>query len=321
MHLGGNIGTPLLPIIQQVQADDYAVAELSSFQLISMRESPDVAVVTNLAPNHLDIHKDMDEYIQAKKNILLHQNAFSRTVLNADNKITMSFEEDVRGELFTFSLTHPVENGAYLAENGDIIVNRYGDKTVVMNRRDIKIEGIHNVDNYLAAICAVWDMVSIDTILSVAREFGGVEHRTEFVRQVKGVRYFNDSIASSPTRTMQGTLSLYDHKIILIAGGYDKHIPYDDLGEKISQKVKVLILMGATADSIERATRASLSFDENAIRIIRVNNMDEAVKAAYENSREGDIVSLSPASASFGLYKNFDERGKDFKRIVNMLEE
>lgn len=318
VHLGGNIGKPLLPEIESISSEDYAVVELSSFQLISMRKSPDIAVVTNLAPNHLDIHKDMQEYIESKKNIVLHQNAFSRSVLNLDNEISNSFESDVRGRLVKFSRRSDVFNGAYL-DGEEIVYNDYGKLTRVMNIKDIKIPGMHNVENYLAAISAVWGIVSIENIVSVAKTFSGVAHRNEFVREVNGVKYYNDSIASSPTRTSLGTLSLYDEKIIIIAGGYDKHIPYEPLGPIICDKVKTLILLGDTAPKIKEAVEKSDNYSENNPVIITVNNMDEAVKAAYNNAKEGDIVSLSPASASFGLYKNFEERGNHFKALVNKL--
>lgn len=319
VHLGGNIGTPLLPVIESIKEDDCAVVELSSFQLISMRQSPDIAVVTNLAPNHLDIHKDMDEYVDSKRNIVLHQNAFSKAVLNLDNNISDSFSKDVRGKLAKFSAKAKVENGAYL-NNNKIIYNDYGKETEVIDIKDIKIPGMHNVENYMAAICAVWGIVSVENIVKVAKNFGGVEHRAEFVREFNGVKYYNDSIASSPTRTAIGTLSLYDKKIIIIAGGYDKHIPYEPLGPVICDKVKTLILLGDTAPKIEKAVKESDNYGENNPVIINVNNMEEAVKAARENAVEGDIVSLSPASASFGLYKNFAQRGNHFKEIVNGLK-
>ncbi len=319
VHLGGNIGKPLLPEIENISEDDYAVVELSSFQLISMRKSPDIAVVTNLAPNHLDIHKDMQEYVESKKNIILHQNAFSKTVLNLDNEITNDFSDCVRGQLAKFSINQKPENGAYLDGN-TICYNDYGKVTEIMDIKDIKIPGMHNVENYLAAISAVWGLVDIDTIVAVARTFGGVAHRAEFVREYNGVKYYNDSIASSPTRTALGTLSLYDEKIIIIAGGYDKHIPYEPLGPVINDKVKVLILLGDTAPKIEEAVKSADNYDESAIRIINVTNMEEAVESAVEYAEKGDIVSLSPASASFGLYKNFEERGNHFKSIVNNLK-
>ena len=318
VHLGGNIGKPLLPEIETIRPDEIAVVELSSFQLISMRMSPDIAVVTNLQPNHLDIHKDMQEYINAKKNIILNQNNSDKAVLNLDNEITRSFADECRGKVDFFTRRDTVENGAYLSEN-TIMYAENDDVTEVLDIRDIRIPGMHNVENYMTAICAVWGIVSLDNIRKVAREFSGVEHRAEFVRELDGVKYYNDSIASSPTRTASGTLSLYDFKIILIAGGYDKHLDYTELGDIICKKVRIAILMGATADKIETAIRASENYAEGAPVIIRVANMEEAVRAARENAVSGDIVSMSPASASFDLYKDFDARGKHFKALVNAL--
>ncbi len=318
VHLGGNIGKPLLPEIESISPEDFAVVELSSFQLISMRKSPDIAVVTNLAPNHLDIHKDMQEYVDAKKNIILHQNAFSKAVLNLDNDIANSFDKDVRGQVSKFSRRNTVKNGAYL--NGTTIVySDYGRETSVMDIKDIKIPGMHNVENYLAAVTALWGIVTPEIMKKVAQEFSGVAHRAEFVRELDGVKYYNDSIASSPTRTALGTLSLYDEKIIIIAGGYDKHIPYEPLGPVICKKVKTLILLGDTAEKIKKAVTECGEYSENNPKIIMVNNMEEAVNEARENAVKGDIVSLSPASASFGLYKNFEERGNHFKDLVNSL--
>ena len=318
VHVGGNIGKPLLPEIETISPDDVCVVELSSFQLISMRQSPDVAVVTNLAPNHLDVHKDMEEYIEAKRNIILYQNEKQKAVLNYDNEITRLFELSCKGEVVFFSRAKKLRHGAYL--DGDAIMYAEDGKIFdVLNIREIKIPGMHNVENYMTAICAVWGDVSVDSIRKVAREFGGVEHRAEFVRELDGVKYYNDSIASSPTRTASGTLSLYDFKLILIAGGYDKHLDYTELGDKICDKVKLAILMGATADKIETAIRQSSKYTENNPVIIRVKDMEEAVKCARENAVEGDIVSMSPASASFDLYKDFDARGKHFKALVNAL--
>ena len=320
VHLGGNIGKPLLPEIENIGYDDAAVVELSSFQLISMRKGPDVAVVTNLAPNHLDIHKDMQEYIDAKKNLVIHQGAFSRVVLNKDNEITNGFEPECRGRVLKFSRKSQLNNGAYLDENNNIVFADNGKKTVVMNIADIKIPGMHNVENYMAAISAVWGEVSVENIVNVAKNFAGVEHRAEFVREFEGVKYYNDSIASSPTRTALGTLSLYDFKIILIAGGYDKKIPYDGLGPVICDKVKYLILMGATAPKIKAAVLNADNYSDGNPTIIEVSNMEEAVAKAREVAKPGDLVSMSPASASFDLYKNFDQRGKHFKSIVNGLK-
>ena len=317
VFVGGNIGKPLLPEIENITADDFVVVELSSSQLISMRKSPDVAVVTNLAPNHLDVHKDMEEYIEAKKNIILHQNAFSRTVLNRDNEITQGFKKYARGQSLSFSMTEPLKNGAWLESDGTIHMTYRGIDAPIMHRDDIAILGDHNVENYLAAIAAVWGFVGMDSIKKVAREFMGVEHRIEFVREVKGVKYYNDSIASSPTRTIAG-LKAFNQKVHLIAGGYDKHIPYEPLVPYILEKVEKLYLCGATADKIEAAVKADKAYNGTP-EIIRCESITAAVLKANEIAKAGDIVTLSPASASFDAYPNFVARGNHFKELVNKL--
>ncbi len=317
VFVGGNIGTPLLPEIENITADDFVVAELSSFQLISMRKSPDVAVVTNVAPNHLDVHKDMDEYVEAKKNILLHQNAFSRTVLNRDNDITESFRKDVRGQSLGFSMSRRLNNGAWLADDGVLHMAYRGIDVPVVDRKDIRILGDHNVENYLTAITAVWGYVGVDNICKVAREFGGVEHRIEFVREVNGVKYYNDSIASSPTRTIAG-LKAFQQKVILLAGGYDKHIPFEPMMPYVVEKVKTLYLCGDTADKIEKCLREYEGYN-GAPQIVRVKDIAEAVSEAHKNAVSGDIVTLSPACASFDMFPNFVARGNYFKQLVNEL--
>lgn len=319
VHLGGNIGTPLLPKITQITPQDITVAELSSFQLISMRRSPMVAVVTNLSPNHLDMHKDMDEYVQAKRNLVLHQTACSTTVLNADCPLTMGFARDVRGQLRTFSSTQRCQYGAYLRSDDMIVMAQGKQTTEVLHASDIRIPGRHNIENYLAAITAVWGAVPRETIIEVARTFGGVPHRAELVRVVNGVSYYNDSIGTSPSRTANGTLQLYDRPIILIAGGYDKNLCYDELGTVIARTVKRLILMGATADKIETAVKCAPNYDAQTLQILHAGSMEEAVQLAHTHAQPGDIVSLSPASASFDLYPNFEARGNHFKDLINKL--
>ena len=314
VHLGGNIGKPLLPEIESIAPEDVAVVELSSFQLISMRESPDVAVVTNLSPNHLDVHKDMQEYIDAKKNILLHQGALSRTVLNAGNEITAGFAPEVRGDCWMFRRGAPVERGVW-CDGESIYV--HGEK--LLEASQIKIPGWHNVENYMAAIAAVWGDVEPQTIRHVAETFAGVEHRAEFVRELGGVKYYNDSIATSPTRVISGMLSLFPQKILMIAGGYDKHIPFEPLGPAVCEKVKTLILLGSTAQKIQDAVMAAPQYREGCPEILRVETMEEAVAAAAAHAQPGDIVSLSPACAAFDLYPNFEVRGRHFKEIVNKL--
>ena len=317
VFVGGNIGKPLLPEIENITAEDYVVVELSSFQLISMRKSPDVAVVTNVAPNHLDVHKDMDEYVEAKKNVILHQNAFSRTVLNRDNEITEGFRQFVRGQSLGFSMERQVRNGAWLDSEGYLHMAYRGMDVPIMHRSEIAIIGDHNVANYLTAITAVWGYVGVDSIRKVAREFGGVEHRIEFVREVNGVKYYNDSIASSPTRTIAG-LKAFDKKVHLIAGGYDKHIPFEPMVPYIIEKVEKLYLCGDTAEKIEKAVLADTSYN-GMPQIIKVKDIAEAVAKANELTKSGDIVTLSPACASFDAFPNFAARGNYFKELVNKL--
>lgn len=316
VHIGGNIGKALLPLIEDISEDDVAVVELSSFQLISMRQSPDVAVITNVAPNHLDVHKDMEEYIEAKTNLICHQNAFSKTVLNADNEVTEGMSELVRGRLYQFSRKMVPENGAYLDENGFINIVINGESQRVLHKDRIKLPGIHNVENYLAAISATIGEVDVNNIVSVAENFGGVEHRIELVRVLDGVRWYNDSIATSPTRTIAG-LNSFDQKLIVIAGGYDKKIPFEPLAPKLIEKAKVLILMGLTAPKIKKAVTECEGFRPEELRIIDVSSMEEAVETAKMVAAEGDVVTLSPACASFDLYPNFEARGRHFKDLVN----
>lgn len=310
VFLGGNIGTPLLDRVPDMTSDDYVVVELSSFQLMTMKRSAPTAVVTNVTPNHLDIHKGMEEYIAAKANVFKHQSGENCVVLNADNDITRSFADIAKGEVRWFSLEKKVENGAYF--DGERLVSvENGVERGIVRADEIKIPGMHNVANYLTAICAVRGIVGDEAIAKVAREFGGVEHRIEFVREVNGVRYYNDSIASSPTRTIAG-LKSFNQKVVLIAGGYDKHIPFEPLAVELPAHVGTLVLCGATADKIESAARAV----EGCPPIVRADGFEQAVLAARDIASEGDIVLMSPACASFDQFKNFAERGEKFKNIV-----
>ena len=305
--LGGNIGTPLLPLVREMKATDFAVVELSSFQLMDMRRSPHVALITNLAPNHLDIHKDMDEYVEAKKNIYSFQSAGDILVVNADNDITAPLAGP--GETHAFSRAG--KNVRVRLEDGII----YRDGTPVLNKHDILLPGEHNVENYMAAIAVVEGLVEDETIRNVAKTFGGVAHRIELVRVKDGVRYYNDSIASSPSRTMAGLRS-FPEKVILIAGGYDKHIPYDVLGPEICTHVKKLFLCGATAPQI-RAAVENCSMDKP--EMTDCGKFEAAVKAAVAAAEAGDVVLMSPASASFDEFKNFAVRGDFFKKLIMEL--
>ncbi len=315
VHVGGNIGKPLLCEAGEMRESDSVVLELSSFQLMTMSKSPHIAVVTNLAPNHLDMHLDMAEYVASKENIFLHQGAGDIAVFNADNQITQEQSTRAVGTVRTFSRQGKVENGVYL-RGEEIVRCRDGVETVVMTRSDIKLPGIHNVENYMAAIAAVEGLVEDETVRRFAREFGGVEHRIELVRTLDGVRYYNDSIASSPSRTMAG-LHSFDQKVILIAGGYDKHIPFDQLGEEIVKHVKVLVLCGVTAGKIRAAVETAEGFAPDCPKILEAENLTEAAALCRSHAVEGDVVTLSPACASFDQFPNFMERGRAFKAIVN----
>ncbi len=318
VHLGGNIGKPLLTILDKIKPNDICVVELSSFQLLSMRSSPDVAVVTNIAPNHLDVHRDMREYVDAKRNVLLHQGAFSKAVLSADNEGAAALADDVRGRLEFFSAAEKPENGAWMDEDGKIYHSTAGKATYLMHRDEILLPGMHNVENVLAAISAAWGAATPKDICAAVREFSGVEHRIEFVRENNGVRWYNDSIATSPTRMIAGLYS-FDEKLIVIAGGYDKKIPFEPMVKPVIERVKVLILTGDTADKIEAAVRAGEGFEKSGMRIFRAADLAEAVKTANENAFFGDTVTLSPACASFDAFDNFEQRGRCFKELVNAL--
>ena len=309
--LGGNIGTPLLSRLDDMQKTDFAVVELSSFQLMDMHRSPHVAVVTNLAPNHLDVHKDMQEYVDAKKNIFRYQSREDIQVLNADNAITAGFAGN--GITRFFSRSGTLEKGVYL--DGTVICR---DGTPVLDINEIAIPGVHNVENYMAAIAAVEGLVEDEIIRKVAREFGGVEHRIELVRVKDGVKYYNDSIASSPSRTIAG-LNSFPDKVLLIAGGYDKHIPYDVLGPVICTHVKKLYLNGATAGQIRQAVEQAPEYSPGNPEIFDCGDLRTAVCRAAADAKSGDVVLMSPAAAAFDQFQNFMVRGEYFKKLIREL--
>lgn len=309
-YLGGNIGNPLLTEAEEMKKEDWVILELSSFQLHTMKKSPKIAVITNLSPNHLDMHKDYAEYIDAKKNIMRYQKSEDRLIFNASNAETAKIGIEAVGEGVGFSSK---ENAYICLENGSIM--RGGKR--VLDISDIKIPGMHNVENYMAAIGAVEGLVSDDIITDVAKAFGGVEHRIELVRILDGVKYYNSSIDSSPNRSIN-TLKVFPDRVIMIAGGKDKGIPYDELGPHIAERVKVLILIGKTADKIEEALVKTGRAD--SVEVIRCESYEEIVKAAREKAKSGDCVLLSPASTSFDMFANFEERGKLFKKLVNELK-
>ena len=319
VHLGGNIGHPLLTEAGEMRNEDIAVLELSSFQLLTMtKQSPHIAVLTNLAPNHLDVHRDMAEYVAAKENIFTHQAAEDLAIFNADNAITRELSGRAAGAVRMFSRKEEPAEGVFL--RGDAVISRRdGTERQIMTTADIRLPGVHNVENYLAAIAAVDGLVPDGTIRDFARSFGGVEHRIELVRTLRGVRYYNDSIATSPSRCIAGLRS-FDRKVILIAGGYDKHIPFDVLGPEIVEHVKLLVLCGATAEKIRQAVVSAPGYAEGAPEIILAKGFREAVETASARAVEGDVVTLSPACAAFDQFANFMERGRAYKQIISELQ-
>ncbi|MBE6911680.1 MAG: UDP-N-acetylmuramoyl-L-alanine--D-glutamate ligase [Ruminococcaceae bacterium] len=314
-YVGGNIGTPLLAKCPEMNADDFAVIELSSFQLMNIKRSTDISIITNITPNHLDVHKSMEEYTVAKKQIFA--NSKDRVVLNADNESTSDIAKEIPERAIMFSSRKKLSEG-YCIEDGFIVRCSEGKSKKILAISDIKIPGMHNVENYMAAIAVTEGLVSDEDIVSVAKEFGGVEHRMELVREIGGVKFYNDSIASSPTRTIAG-LRAFNKKVILIAGGYDKNIPFDELGDAAQKYVKTLILVGATAEKIRDAVISADGYNPETQPIIMCKTFEESVKVAAEVAEVGDIVTLSPACASFDLFKNFMVRGEKFKELVMKL--
>lgn len=317
-YVGGNIGKPLLPDVDGMELGDVAVLELSSFQLMTMDQSPEIAVVTNVAPNHLDVHRSMEEYVAAKENVFRYQDGNGVVVLNQDNDITRSFAQRARGRVVRFSRREELEQGVFVKDDAIWVADGNGARQV-LPLSGILLPGVHNVENYMAAIGAVNGLVPDEVIRKFAGEFQGVEHRIELVRTLRGVRYYNDSIASSPSRTIAG-LRCFREKVILIAGGYDKHIPFDALGPEIVEHVKTLVLTGATAAKIRAAVEAAPGYAAGQPGIVEIDDFKEAVLAAHRAAQPGDVVILSPAGAAFDKFKNFMVRGNTFKQIIRELD-
>ncbi len=311
-YLGGNIGHPLVEELEQMTEKDIAIVELSSFQLHTMTRSADISVVTNVTPNHLDWHIDFQEYVDSKKAIFAHQTD-GMVVLNYDNEITRNFGKEAKNPVY-FSSKERLLDG-YCLENKKIVLRKDGEVVrEVLDIDTIYIPGMHNVENYMAAIAATDSLIGDEVVRETATEFHGVPHRIEFVRELEGVKYYNDSIASSPARTTAGLVSFGEQKVILIAGGYDKKIPFDEFGVVVNDHVKKLVLVGVTSEKIETAVKNAENYD--GLPICRCQAFLEAVETAKSLAEPGDIVLLSPACASFDLFKNFEVRGNTFKEIV-----
>ena len=315
--LGGNIGIPLFTEIKNMTPNDVVVLELSSFQLMNMEISPNISVITNIAPNHLDIHKSYEEYIDSKKNIFKYQKNNDILVLNYDNEITNKFVEEAKGKVVFFSSKSKLNNGV-IYDDGIIKLCNDGIRRHLLDSKKMKLRGVHNCENACAAIAATCSMVSVESQIKTIEDFSGVEHRLELVRRINNVNWYNDSIGTSPSRTIAG-LNSFDEKIVLIAGGYDKHLDYTPIAKPIVDNVSKLILMGATADKIYEAVTKELKKENKTMPIYKCASLKETVDVAYEIAQEGEIVLFSPASASFDLFKNFAERGEKFKELVNKL--
>ncbi len=315
--LGGNIGIPLFTRVNEMKPEDIVVLEISSFQLMGMEISPDISVITNISPNHLNVHKSYEEYIDAKKNIFKFQDDKGIVVLNYDNEITRKCANEANGKVIFFSRKEKLEDGIIVDEN---IIKECKDKLRrhIMQTKDIQIRGSHNYENVCAAIAATSSLVNIETAIEAIKEFKGVEHRIEFIREINGVKWYNDSIGTSPTRTMAG-LNSFDERIVLIAGGYDKHLDYAPLAKPILDNVDTLILFGQTAEKIFNAVKDEEEKQNKNIKIYMCDEFNQTVIIANKVAKPGQIVLFSPASAGFDLFKNFEERGNKFKELVNKL--
>lgn len=327
IYVGGNIGTPLLAKVGEMTECDICVLELSSFQLFTMKKSPDRAVITNLSPNHLDWHKDMDEYVWAKTNIFKHGSTHLTT--NFDNEICIELLKDCNCDISLFSSKANVENmvtkipnlkSALTIEYGliwELMSYKHHWKerlcnNSVLSTESILLPGTHNIENYMAAISLTKGLVSEETIRHVATTFKGVEHRLEFVRELDGVKYYNSSIDSSPSRTA-AALSALTVKPIVICGGYEKNIPFEPLAKALDERAKAVILTGATAEKIHDV----ILKEGLKVQVYIEKDFEKAIRLSKKIAEMNDIVLLSPACASFDAFKNFMERGDRFKKIVN----
>ena len=316
-YLGGNIGTPLFTKLSEMTPDDIIVLELSSFQLMGMEISPSISVITNISPNHLNVHSSYEEYIDAKKNIFKYQDKDGIIVLNYDNAITKAAAKEANGKVVFFSSKTKLEDGIIL--DGDII-KECKDKLRrhILSTNTVALRGTHNYENICAAIAATSSLVEVEDAVKAVQEFKGVQHRLEFIREIDGVKWYNDSIGTSPTRTIAG-LHSFDERIVLIAGGYDKHLDYTPIAKPILEKVDSLILIGDTAPKIFDAVKEEAEKQGKDIKIYMCDEFKNTVLVAKKVAKPGQIVLFSPASASFDLFRNFEERGNKFKELVNNI--
>ena len=315
--LGGNIGTPLFTKLPEIKPDDIVVLELSSFQLMNMQISPDIAVITNITPNHLNIHKDYEEYIDSKKNIFKNQDENGILILNYDNDITRECSKEANGKVVFFSSKTKLDDGFIVDED---IVKECDDKVRkhVLNTNEVILRGNHNFQNIATALAATKTLVDTDIAVDAIKEFKPVEHRIEFIREIDGVKWYNDSASSSPTRTLSG-INAFKENIVLIAGGYDKNLEYEPLAKPIVDKVSTLILIGQTAEKIFDVVKEESEKQNKKINIYMCDSLEQTVELAKKSAKKGDVVLFSPASASFDMFKDFADRGRKFKNLVNNI--
>ena len=316
-YVGGNIGIPLFTKLHEIMPDDKVVLELSSFQLMGIEVSPSISVITNITPNHLNVHKDYEEYIEAKKNIFKYQDRDGIVILNYDNEITRDCSAEVKGNIIFFSSKEKLDNG-YIVD--DDVIKEFDDKLRkhIIGTKELTIRGKHNYENICAAIAATKTLVDVSTAIEVIKTFPGVEHRIEFVKEINGVKWYNDSASSTPSRTISG-LNAFDEEVVLIAGGADKNLDYTPLAKPILDKVKTLILMGQTSGKIFDVVKEAEESENKELNIYMVNSLSQAVILAKRYSLPGQIVLFSPASTSFDMFKNMYDRGQKFKDIVNKM--
>jgi len=316
VHLGGNIGIPLFTKLNEIKPEDIIVLELSSFQLMEMEISPDIAAITNITPNHLNIHKDYQEYIDSKKNIFTKQNESGILVLNADNELTNLCKNESNGKVIMFSSTQKLENG-YIVEDGIIKKCEDGIRRHILNTADLKLKGIHNFQNVCTALALTETLVDIENAIETIKEFSGVHHRLELVRTINGVEWYNDSASTSPTRGISALNSFNNKEIILIAGGADKNLDYTPIGKPIVDKVQTLILIGQTAPKIYDAVKKELELQNKQLDIHMCETFEQSLELAKRIAKTGQVVLFSPASTSFDMFKDMYDRGDKFKEAVN----
>lgn len=281
--LGGNIGKPIFTQIKDMRPEDIIVLEMSSFQLTNMDVSPQISVVTNIFPDHLNVHSSYEEYREEKKNIFKYQNEKGTVILNYDNEYTREFAKEANGKVIFFSSKEKLEDG-FIYDNNDGMIKYCEDgvRRHLIKKEEIKLRGIHNYENICTALAATSSLVSLETAIEAIKEFNGVEHRLEFVREKNDVKWYNDSIGTSPASTIAG-LNAFDENIILLAGGSDKGLDYKEVGETIANKVQTLILTGPTATKIEEATRKAPNGEK--VEICYVENLRRSCKTSKQKSK------------------------------------